>query len=90
MSLPLRSRLRDLLMQVARWMGSEITDVQTGRVLGRGLLIPWRGKIHIFGLYEEKSLVFPVFAPEAKIRYWRQVIGFSAHPPPDFPHEPRP
>ena len=30
------------------------------------------------------------FVPQARLTFWKQEIGFSAHPAPDFPHEPRP
>jgi hypothetical protein len=87
MKIAFKSKVRIALMHLARWLGSEIVDQRTGQPVGRALMIPWRGKILIFGLDEPMQ---PVFLPEAKVRHGRQFIGFQSHPPPDFPHEPRP
>jgi hypothetical protein len=77
--------LRALTLWLAHLFGSRIVDVRTGRLLGRGLLVPFRGKIHVIGL--EKPVI-PVFVPQERLTYWKQELGFTAHPPPDFPHEP--
>lgn len=76
--------LRPLLVGLMRLCGSDIVDHRTGRVIGRGLLVAWRGRVHVLGLRE---VVVPVFAPQERVTYWRQTIVFTAHPPPDFPHE---
>ena len=83
----LSSFLRRIVLALARSVGSKITDAETGRVLGRALLIPWRGKIAVIGLEAE---VRPVFLPQQRLTYWKQDIGFALHPPADFPHEPCP
>ena len=83
----LKAQGRRLLLTIARWLGSEIIDQRTGRTIGRALLVPWRGKVWVVGL---DTPMQPVFLPEERVRHGRQVIGFQSHPPPDFPHDPRP
>ena len=83
----LKLALRILVLRVARLLGSPVRDVRTGQVLGHALLIPFRGKIYVVGL---ETNVVPTFIPQDRLTYWKQELGFTAHPPPDFPHEPRP
>ena len=82
---PLKFVLRSLILRAARLLGSPVVDVRTGRVLGRALLVPFRGRVHVIGL---DAAVVPVFAPQTRLTYWKQELGFTVHPPPDFPHEP--
>ncbi len=79
--------LRPFVLRAARLLGSPVRDARTGQVLGRALLVPFRGKVHVVGL---ETPVIPVFSPQDRLTYWKQELGFTAHPPPDFPHEPRP
>ncbi len=79
--------VRSVVLALARSIGSKIVDAETGRVLGRAFLIPWRGKIAVIGLDAE---VRPVFLPQKRLTYWKQELGFALHQPPDFPHETRP
>lgn len=83
----LSSFIRRLVLALARSVGSRITDAETGRVLGRAFLFPWRGKIAVIGLDAE---VKPVFLPQERLTYWKQDLGFTVHQPPDFPHEASP
>lgn len=76
--------VRSLGLLLARTLGSEIVDYQTGKRLGRALLIAWRGKVHVIGL---EAAVRPVFLPQKRLTYWKQEIGFTTHPKPDFPNE---
>lgn len=78
--------LRAMVVKAARLLGSPVRDVRTGQPLGRALLVPFRGKIHVVGL---DASVIPVFLPQKRLTYWKQELGFTVHPPPDFPHEPR-
>lgn len=80
-----RGWLQPLVVGLARRCGSDIVDYRTGRVIGRGLLVAFRGKVHVIGLREP---VLPVFAPQKRMTYWKQELVFTAHPPPNFPHEP--
>ncbi len=79
-----RRRFRDAVVRIARTIGTKIVDPQSGESLGRALVIPWRGKIHVIGL--ERPLR-PFFVPQQRLTYWKQELGFTTHPPPDFPNE---
>ena len=79
--------VRPVVLALARSVGSKIVDAETGRVIGRAFLIPWRGKIAVIGLDAE---VRPVFLPQPRLTYWKQELGFTLHTPPDFPHAVRP
>ena len=83
----LKLALRAVVIRAARLVGSPVRDVRTGRLLGRALVVNFRGKVHVIGL---ETAVIPVFIPQERLTYWKQELGFTAHPPPDFPHEPRP
>ena len=79
--------VRRVVITLARSVGSKITDAETGRVLGRAFLFPWRGKIAVIGLEAE---VKPVFLPQKRLTFWKQDLGFTVQQPPDFPHEASP
>ncbi len=81
----LKLRVRAVGLYVARFLGTTVRDARTGRVLGRALFVPFRGKVHVIGL---EASVIPVFAPQDRLTYWKQELAFTTHPPPDFPHEP--
>ena len=76
--------IRRVGLTIARIFGSRIVDFRSGCELGRALLLVWRGKIHVIGL---EVAVRPVFLPQQRLTYWKQVLGFTVHPPPDFPAE---
>jgi hypothetical protein len=78
----MKKALKRIGLSVARTLGTEFRDIATGQHLGRGFVFPWRGKIHLVGL---DSVVRPVFLPQKRVTYWKQEIGFSKHPTPDFP-----
>jgi hypothetical protein len=80
-------KLRGFGLAIARLLGSDLVDSRTGAKIGRALLVPWRGKIHVIGLDEAVKVGF---LPQTRLTFWKQEIGFSAHPDPDFSHEPRP
>ena len=79
--------IRPVVLTLARSVGSKIVDAETGRVIGRAFLFPWRGKIAVIGLDAE---VKPVFLPQQRLTFWKQELGFTLHTPPDFPHAVRP
>ena len=83
----LKLLLRSAVLCLARGLGSPIVDARTGALLGRALLVSFRGRVHLVGL---EAVVVPVFLPQQRPTYWKQEIGFTIYPPPDFPHEPRP
>jgi hypothetical protein len=80
----MRQSLRAIGLFFARLVGTRLVDFQTGRDLGKALIIAWRGKVHVIGL---EQAVRVVFLPQKRLTYWKQDIGFTTHPPPDFPNE---
>src|SRR5438105_5349906 len=80
----IRKLIRAMGLKIAQTIGTPIKDFPSGRPLGRALIIPWRGRIHVIGL---KAAVLPIFQPQKRLTYWKQEIVFTVHPPPDFPHE---
>ncbi len=85
-----RLQLRSAGVRIARILGSPIVDQRTGRVVGRALLLPFRGKIWMIGM---DLPVVPIFLPQRRVTFWKQAIGFTTHTAPDFSHQansPRP
>ena len=80
----MRKLIRAAGLCIARVFGARVTDFQTGRLLGKALIIPWRGKIHVIGLEED---VRAIFQSQKRLTYWKQEIVFTKHPPVDFPKE---
>src|SRR3712207_4427032 len=74
--------LRNACLAVAATAGTRLSASATGQPLGRAIVIAWRGKIHVIGM---ERTVRPMFLPQKRVTYWKQEIGFSKHPPPDFP-----
>lgn len=83
----LRLLLRQAGLGVAHTLGARIVDSETGESLGRALVIPWGGRIHIIGLNKP---VRAKFLPQARVTYWKQELGFTLHSPPDFPSQSKP
>lgn len=79
--------LRNAVVAFARLIGSNIHDARDGRKLGRALIVPWRGRIHLIGL-EAESPVRLRFLTQQRLTYWKQEIGFVAALEPDDAHEP--
>ena len=80
----MRKLIRAIGLKIAQTIGTPVKDIESGQSLGRALVIPWRGKIHLIGL---NASVRPMFQPQKRLTYWKQEIVFSEHPPPDFPRE---
>ena len=80
----MRTLLRKIGLSLARLVGTRLVDFQTGRDLGKALIIAWRGKVHVIGL---ETAVRAVFLPQKRLTYWKQEIGFTIQPPPDYPNE---
>lgn len=74
--------IRAVGLALLRALGTTIIDARTGARLGRAFLFPWRGTIRVIGL---DVPVVPVFLPQTRLTYWKQELGFTTHPPPDFP-----
>ena len=80
-----RRFMRSIGMKIVHRFGTTLRDAETGEVLGRVLIVPWRGRIQVIGL--EEVTVRPAFLPQQRLTYWKQDLGFTRVPPPDFPHE---
>ena len=84
----IRKFIRAVGLKIAQTIGTRVRDFPSGRSLGRALIIPWRGKIHVIGLDVAVRHVAmrPMFQPQKRLTYWKQEIVFTEHPPPDFPN----
>jgi len=84
----IRKFIRAVGLKIAQTIGTHVKDFPSGRSLGRALIIPWRGKIHVIGLdvAVRHVAVRPMFQPQKRLTYWKQEIVFTEHPPPDFPN----
>jgi hypothetical protein len=84
----IRKFIRAVGLKIAQTIGMPIKDFRSGRSLGRALVVPWRGKIHVIGLDVAVRHVAarPMFQPQKRLTYWKQEIDFTEHPPPDFPN----
>ena len=78
--------VRDLGISLVQRFGTRLHDAETGQPLGRVLLIPWNGKIHVIGVVPEFS-IRAQFIHQSRLTYWKQEIGFTTTPVPDFPRE---
>ena len=78
-----RLGIRGIGLSVVRLVGTKIIDQRTGESLGRALIVPWRGRVHVIGL---ETAVKVVWLPQQRLTYWKQEIGFATHPPVDFPN----
>ncbi|MGI8820704.1 MAG: hypothetical protein ACR2ID_07555 [Chthoniobacterales bacterium] len=77
----LRRIIRAAGLAVARRVGAQVRDTNTGELLGRALIVPWRGHIYVIGL---EAPVQAQFRPQKRLTYWRQEIVFTMRPAPDF------
>lgn len=84
-----RQPFRSVLMGVINLFASNITDIETGEPIGRALLIPWRGRIFILGKGVAGYALVPRFCPQRRLTFWKCELGFTRHPKPDYPREPR-
>ncbi len=80
----MRASLRKLGNLYIRLLGSPIRDEETGELLGRALIVVWRGRVHVVGFTGGMPLK-PVFCSQDKVVYWRQSLGFIRATPPDYP-----
>ncbi len=82
----MKSLLRRMLWWYVQHFGSKIRDPNSHEIIGRALLIPWRGRIIYIGT---TGTVVPVFLPQERLTYWKQELAFRKPDAVDFPHEPR-
>jgi|SRR5271165_4892504 len=74
---------RNVFLWFARTFGVKLTDPWTGESIGRVLIVPWKGKLAIFGL---TKAVRPEFLPQARATYARQDLAFHIVPEPNYPN----
>jgi hypothetical protein len=78
----MKSLIRNCGMCIVRLFGSDVRDAVDGELLGRALIVPWRGIVHLIG-YEGIPLRM-VCVPQDRIRYWRVALGFTKAEVPDY------
>ena len=81
--------IRPIVMGIVNLLSSDIRDVDTGEVLGRALLIPWRGRILMIGSGIAGYALVPKFYSQKRLTFWKCELGFTRHPAPDYPRESR-
>ena len=74
----------NILRRIAGIVGSEIRDNETGELLGKAILIAFRGRLWLIGYTGTKGLR-PVPVIRKEIRYWVQEMRFCAAEEPDYP-----
>ena len=67
----------------ARNFGAKLVDLRTGKPIGRVLILPWKGKLAIFGL---TKAVRPEFVPQPRVTYVKQDLAFHIVTEPDYPN----
>ena len=75
--------LRNWGLKIVDLFASEISDCVTGQSLGRGLVIGCGTSPIVMG-HQGLPPLIPKFLPQKRLTYWKQVIGFTTHPAPDF------
>jgi hypothetical protein len=84
----LRKFLRGAFDLFVRIFGTTLNDYRTGEKIAKAVVLCWNGHIYVLGL-QGKDQVIPLFLPQDRITFWKRKIGFTVHPAPDFPSEPR-
>jgi hypothetical protein len=79
----IKSLVKSLLPFLVKWFGSNIHDTRTGQMLGKAILLPWRGGVRLIGL--PNAFIAARFAPAPQTFYWHQNLEFFTHPPVDYP-----
>ena len=79
----LQQLAKDFVLWFARTFGTKLADSRTGEPIGRVLILPWKGKLAIFGL---TKAVRPEFLAQARVTYAKQDLGFQIVPEPDYPN----
>ncbi len=79
----LRKRLLRLLTAICQRFGTRLHDPR-GKYLGRAIVIPWGGKIHLIGPPNHIHLR-PVPMPQPTLRYWCQTMAWEEATFPDYP-----
>lgn len=74
--------IRSIGMRLVALFSREIRDCHSGKVLGRGFLFSFGCRIFLIG-YAGRPLI-PRFLSQKRLTIWRQEIGFTTYPAPDF------
>lgn len=77
--------LRNAFLRLVDLFSREIFDLEDGRPLGRALLFGQGAGVRVIG-HEGLPPLVPRFVPQERLTYWKQSIGFTTPPRPDFPH----
>jgi hypothetical protein len=83
----LRQHIRNAAVAIFRIIGSDVIDQRTGKCVGRAFFFGWKGRVIAIGLENDPPLR-AIFLPQERLTYWKQEIGFTSHPLPDFPSTP--
>jgi hypothetical protein len=78
----LQQLAKSFVLWFARNFGAKLADSRTGEPIGRVLIVPWNGKLAIFGL---TKAVRPEFVPQARVTYAKQDLAFHIVPEPNYP-----
>ena len=76
--------LRNAFLHLLDLLSSEIFELEDGRPLGRALLLGRGDGFRIIG-HEGLPPLIPRFIPQKRLTYWKQSVGFTTPPAPDFP-----
>jgi N-acetylglucosaminyldiphosphoundecaprenol N-acetyl-beta-D-mannosaminyltransferase len=76
--------LRNAFLALVDLLSREIFDLEDGRSLGRALMFGQGGGVRVIG-HEGLPPLIPRFIPQERLTYWKQSIGFTTPPRPDFP-----
>lgn len=74
----IRRPIATLARVLVPYLGSKITDCESGEELGRAFLVSWMGKFYVLAYNGDKPLLL-VWLTENKVRYWRSRIGFTTY-----------
>ena len=86
----LRKFASKLVVLAAKLLGTTLRDHRTNQPIGKAILLPFRGKIHLLGYHcpqGQGQHVIPKFDTQQRATYWKQTIVFTKHPEPDYPRE---
>lgn len=73
---------------LASRFGTELRDEETGCLLGKAFLVPWRGRFLVVG-YTGLVPLRPVVRRDPHLHYWKLTVGFTGPREPDFSRESR-
>lgn len=75
--------VRNLGLKLIGLFSTEIRDCVTGESLGKALIVALGGRLRVIGHSGLPPLI-PRFHSQKRLTYWKQSIGFTTHPKPDY------